>query len=122
MNPVKSKLNSISFVKGNSTDSQTDNESLTPKDESQHFNIKYVKPIDQKSSWLKPKNRSDDWSGKNKPDRKSGIFYNKQKLFSAGSKNSAKAKTYKSLKTHNGRSIKITQIWIPKGLINHGPK
>ena len=48
LNLVKSKLNSISFVKGNSTDSRTENESLTPKDGSQHFNIKYVKTIDQK--------------------------------------------------------------------------
>ena len=120
MNKIKDKNYFIKFVKNCSNNTQTDDKTLEIKVKNPL--AVYVKPFDQQSSWLKPNSRANSCFEKYPAEGKSKTFY-KQKGFSKIKLISRKkiAKIFKSLKTITGRSIKIIQVWIPKGLIDHGP-
>ena len=100
---------SIKFVKSTSF-----NPDEVTRD-SQNFKNLYVQPDASKNSWLKPKNKTDNYFDKTKTKPKNDFKKNVLKK-----KEVTKAKPVET-KIINGKSVKVIQVWIPKGLIFKGP-
>ena len=97
----------IQFVKSSHVDTLTENKNLFSKTEPTILPSTSNKPI--KASWLKPKVRAASCS---KPYKKPACVKQKK-----GFKNNEKNKTILF-----GKYVRIIKVWIPKGIINQGPK
>ena len=147
----KGKLKRISFVKEGSADHAADHKNKNEKDLSKDGNevpeLVYVQPTDKQSSWLKPRSRRSTQSAKRSVAKTSRRLKNnrqqtsrhppsqreqtsrrlpKQKYFSKYDRLSAiktadRPRSSNTLKTQNGKTIRIIQVWVPKGVINRGP-
>ena len=109
---------SISFVKSTCLDTLTENKELTSNEGSQSLKTLYVQPIISQTTWLKPKNRAVGCSGKVKTERKPKTFYKHKVVLKL--KEVSRVKTAET-KIFNGKSVKVIQAWIPKGLIYRAP-
>ena len=95
----------IQFVKSTCRDTFTEGMSLDKKTEPKMVSVENMKP--EGSSWIKPKVRAARCS---EPKRKPAV--SKQK----GLKFYGKRKTVLF-----GKRVRIIKMWIPKGIIHHGP-
>ena len=105
----------IIFVKSTYEKTPTENEEVTSNKGSQK-NL-YAQPIVSNTSWLKPKNRAVSCSGKAKNEKVNKTVFKQKAVAKSGESSMSTTKT----KFINGKSVKVIQVWIPKGLICKGP-
>ena len=124
----KTKLfkNKTFFVKKGAADETADiHADQTSQNEKESDTVNYVQPADSMSSWLKPMKPKKircpvletGQTSRRLPSQK---YFSKIKKSLAGGI-ADRQKRFKTLKMLNGRSIRIIQVWIPKGLMNLGP-